>query len=211
MEIHPPTHPILSVREFLVHLSMVTIGILIALGLEQTVEAWHHHELGIEARENILNEIRDNKQKVDRARPLVAKNKEALRSSLATLRLYLAHKPPKHGEMPIPVSGPTLSTTSWTTASTTGTLSYMGYAETKRFAGAYQVQAVLQHAEDEMIQSAVQAFSLAGVNPDGPAGMREDQLRDLERQLSSALGDVVFFDQLAEQLSREYSRVLQTK
>lgn len=208
MEIHPPSHPIMSLREFFVHLSMVTIGILIALGLEQTVEAWHHRELGVEARENILNEIRDNKQKVDRARPVVARNKEALQRSLATLRLYMAHKPPQHGEMQFLVSGPTLSTTSWTTASTTGALGYMSYAEAKRFAGAYQVQAVLQHAEDDMVQSAVPAFSLVAFNSAGPAGLRDDQLRDLERQISNCLGNVVFFDQVADQLSKEYARVL---
>ena len=95
MEIHAPTKPVESIREFLIHLSMVTIGILIALGLEQAVEAWHHHEPGVEARENISNEIRDNKQAVDRARPIPAKNKEALQQSFEVVRLYLAHKPPE--------------------------------------------------------------------------------------------------------------------
>ena len=198
----------MSVREFLVHLAMVTIGILIALGLEQTVEAWHHRDLGIEARENILSEIRDNKQQVDRARPVVAKNREALQQSLKIVRLYMAHKPPKHGVIQIPANGPSLSTTSWTTASNTGTLSYMNYAEAKRFAEAYQVQAVLQHAEDDMVQSTVQAYSLVAFTSAGPASMREDQLRDLERQLSNSLGNVVFFDQVADQLSKEYARVL---
>src|SRR5262245_35672460 len=44
MDIHPPTKPIESAKDFVIHLSMIVIGILIAIGLEQTVEAWHHHE-----------------------------------------------------------------------------------------------------------------------------------------------------------------------
>jgi hypothetical protein len=55
---------------------MITIGILIALGFEQAVEAWHHHELGVPARENILSEIHDNKREVDGVRAIVKGDRE---------------------------------------------------------------------------------------------------------------------------------------
>ncbi len=60
MEIHPPHQPVLTVKEALVHLGIVTIGILIALSLEGLVEWQHHRHLVAEARENIAEEIRDN-------------------------------------------------------------------------------------------------------------------------------------------------------
>lgn len=44
MEIHPPEHGIHNWRQFLVHMSTVVLGILIAIGLEQSVEYWHHRE-----------------------------------------------------------------------------------------------------------------------------------------------------------------------
>lgn len=37
MEVHPPHKPIHSVKEFMVHLLAITIGLLIALGLEASV------------------------------------------------------------------------------------------------------------------------------------------------------------------------------
>lgn len=48
MEIHPPQHGIQSWREFLLHMTTIVLGILIAIGLEQTVE-WVHHQAGAKA------------------------------------------------------------------------------------------------------------------------------------------------------------------
>jgi hypothetical protein len=38
MEIHAPEGPVRSVKDFLVHLSMITLGIVIALSLEGALE-----------------------------------------------------------------------------------------------------------------------------------------------------------------------------
>ncbi|HWG17870.1 MAG TPA: hypothetical protein VN678_08410 [Acidobacteriaceae bacterium] len=42
IDIHPPHHGAMTRREVLTHLAIVVAGILIAIGLEQTVEAVHH-------------------------------------------------------------------------------------------------------------------------------------------------------------------------
>jgi hypothetical protein len=45
MEVHPPEHAIHSVREFLIHMLAIVLGLLIAIGLEQSVEGLNHlHE-----------------------------------------------------------------------------------------------------------------------------------------------------------------------
>ncbi|HEY4009685.1 MAG TPA: hypothetical protein VGM11_06000 [Acidobacteriaceae bacterium] len=41
IDIHPPHHAATTRRDFLIHLSTVVLGILIAIGLEQTVELVH--------------------------------------------------------------------------------------------------------------------------------------------------------------------------
>lgn len=45
MELHAPGGPVRSLKDFLVHIGVVTLGILIALGLEQLVEAHHRSQL----------------------------------------------------------------------------------------------------------------------------------------------------------------------
>lgn len=60
-----PPHRMESVRDVLLHLAIVTVVILIALGLEQSVEWLHHREVVTEARETLQNEIRFNKKERD--------------------------------------------------------------------------------------------------------------------------------------------------
>lgn len=46
IDIHPPQHAAITRRDFFVHLFIVVLGILIAIGLEQTAERIHeHHQL----------------------------------------------------------------------------------------------------------------------------------------------------------------------
>jgi hypothetical protein len=41
MEVHPPHAPLHSWKDFWIHLGTITIGLLIAISLEQSVEALH--------------------------------------------------------------------------------------------------------------------------------------------------------------------------
>ena len=43
IDIHPPQHAPMTRRDFFVHLFIVVLGILIAIGLEQTVEIGRAH------------------------------------------------------------------------------------------------------------------------------------------------------------------------
>ncbi|MDE1161440.1 MAG: hypothetical protein PW792_05770 [Acidobacteriaceae bacterium] len=62
MEVHPPEHGIHSWRDFLVHMGTITLGLLIAIGLEQSAEWFHHREqrnrlieqMRVEADTNVL-------------------------------------------------------------------------------------------------------------------------------------------------------------
>lgn len=63
MDIHRPkaAH---SWREFLVEIGTIVVGILIALSLEQAVEAIHEHGLATEAKEAIAAEMQENLDRV---------------------------------------------------------------------------------------------------------------------------------------------------
>jgi hypothetical protein len=44
LDVHPPHDPIHSWKEYLLHMSTIVLGLLIAIGLEQSVEALHHRQ-----------------------------------------------------------------------------------------------------------------------------------------------------------------------
>ncbi len=74
IDIHPPQHGSMTRRDFFVHLGIVVLGILIAIGLEQSVEYIHHaHE-----RQELRKDLRDE-------------NGKALRDNADTLRYTAAY------------------------------------------------------------------------------------------------------------------------
>ena len=43
LDVHPPHAPTHTWRDFFIHIATICVGLLIAIGLEQSVEAYHHH------------------------------------------------------------------------------------------------------------------------------------------------------------------------
>jgi hypothetical protein len=56
LDVHPPHETPHSWRDFFIHIATITVGLLIALGLEQTVEYFHHRHEGSELREDLHRE-----------------------------------------------------------------------------------------------------------------------------------------------------------
>lgn len=208
MEIHPPAKHMESVKDYLIHLSMMTIGLLLALGLDQAVEAHRHHELAEQAKESIVSEIRDNKKEIDSERPRVAHNVENLKHSLAVIEQLLAHRKLTAMEITIGASGASLNSTAWTTASSTGAFAYMGYAEAKRFARSYQIQTILEHVQDDALRLAGSALAPVKFSSGGPDKLSDEQLRNVDRDILSCLAQAAMWSDIADQLVREYDRVL---
>jgi hypothetical protein len=54
LDIHPPHHSPNTLRDFFVHIATIVIGLLIAVGLEQTIEFFHHRHQRNELREGVI-------------------------------------------------------------------------------------------------------------------------------------------------------------
>jgi hypothetical protein len=60
LDVHPPHEPINTWKGFALHIATIVIGLLIAVGLEQTVEYFHHRHDVREAREALAAEHEEN-------------------------------------------------------------------------------------------------------------------------------------------------------
>ena len=60
IDIHPSTHAANTWREFFIHIATIVLGLLIAIGLEQSVEYFHHRHQAREARASIQRELVEN-------------------------------------------------------------------------------------------------------------------------------------------------------
>ena len=61
LEVHPAHHAASSWKEFFIHIATIVLGLLIAVGLEQTVEYFHHRREVAEVREELRGEREANK------------------------------------------------------------------------------------------------------------------------------------------------------
>jgi hypothetical protein len=58
LDVHPPHHSTTTWRDFFIHIATICIGLLIAIGLEQSVEALHRHQEREQLRKALDNESR---------------------------------------------------------------------------------------------------------------------------------------------------------
>jgi hypothetical protein len=207
MEIHAPHKPINSVKEFFIHIFTITVGILIALGLEQAATAYHHHELAENARANILSELHDNGRSLDAHLKNVGKLKEEHRHTLAVLDMLIARKPVSEFSMNLSFNLPTLLSTSWDTARSTGALAYMNYSDVKRLAGVYDTQQALLKIQDEVSRAATAALGMILATKD-PAKLSSAELIEAKRSVQYSLTELTIWEQVASQLSKAYAAVL---
>jgi hypothetical protein len=91
LEVHAPHETVHTWKDFFIHIATIVVGLLIAVGLEQTMEAVHHrHQLHI-AQENLRDEALSNREiiradlmHVDAARRAIRENMDVLGSTSST-------------------------------------------------------------------------------------------------------------------------------
>lgn len=151
LDVHPPTEPVHSWRDFLLHLLTITIGLLIALSLEGCVEWKHHRNQVHEAEASLQIEIEANARKLQGALQEVESEQKLLAEDVVILRRIIANPKVANQDWPgINFRLPTFDRVSWETVKSTGSLSYMPYARAHAYADIYDQQ-------DDVYQSELQA------------------------------------------------------
>ena len=148
LDVHAPEHGIHGKRDFFIHLLTITAGLLIAIGLEQSVEALHHRHQRIEAEKQIRQEIRENRQALHDGSGKLKVELEGMKDALKSLDAISKGHPGKFNEAELAFSEGPMHDSAWRTASTTGVLSYMDYGEVEKFADAYKEQDELRAMEE---------------------------------------------------------------
>jgi hypothetical protein len=85
LDVHPPHAPTHTWRDFLIHIATICVGLLIAIALEQSVEALHHHHQREELIADFRGECQRNIDIVDRDIAALRRDRDWERSWLATL------------------------------------------------------------------------------------------------------------------------------
>jgi hypothetical protein len=135
MEIHGPEGPTNSFKDFAIHIVIVTIGILIALGLEGIRETIYVHRVVRDARENFRVELEGNRSNLDkelRNDSTTLAQIDQIVADLPSLRKDPAQFTQRVAELK--PSGYFFSSSRWESALSTGALGHMSVDEVNRYA-----------------------------------------------------------------------------
>ena len=153
LDVHPPHKAIEGVGEFFLHLFTISIGLLIAVGIEAAVERHQHRELAAEARDTMTAEIRKNSSNVADALKDIDQEQQKLKDNLAKIRkVQLNPSDPSSRNLNLDISFNTtgLEDTGWRTAQVTGALAFMPYAESERYTSIYRVGEEFLKNQDQL-------------------------------------------------------------
>ena len=216
MEIHAPHHPALTLKDALVHLCIVTAGILIALSLEGALEWWHHRELVTETRQRLASEIQGNRDSI-----------RTVLDSLDPARTRFVHAIDVVSDLSNPdnakaveslfgnstgnvtaMSFAYFNTAAYSTAEVTGALGFMEYSDALKYADAYDLQALYARMQDSAERDVIAAGTLGSSLLTKPTPA---EIAEVERQLRLALGGLAVMQNIAKKLDDLYARALRTE
>jgi hypothetical protein len=125
IDIHSPQHAPMTRREFFTHLCIVILGILIAIGLEQGVEALHHRHLASEATRALLDERRIDEEANQFNIFATRLHQRDLQHDLVMLDALRAHQPLPPGPFIIQHVAYIYAGAEWQNVHQSGTINYL--------------------------------------------------------------------------------------
>lgn len=203
MEVHPPEHAIHNWRDFLVHIGTITIGLLIAIGLEGLVEQQHHRHLLHTAEENLRDELKDNRAVLATDERALELTQARLEQMVAALDALQAHRSgPPDPSLSWQWNGP--QSAAWDTARNSGAVSLMEYKQASGYALVYEQQGIV----NEQAKLYVRDLYSIGVTVEKDtqlSSMSQATLATMSANTQHTLADLKLLRDYCRNLDRIYS------
>jgi len=148
LDVQPPHEPTHTWKDAFIHIGIITVGLLLAIGLEQTVEFFHHRHEAEHAREMLRQEIEENDHSQQLEQYILAMHEDYLFNDLVVLG-RLRH----HALLPndrIVLFHPNIGfvDSAWRTVQQSGAVAFLSYDEIQRYGDLYNIQADLDKTLD---------------------------------------------------------------
>lgn len=207
IEVHPPEKRIHSVAEFFLHLFTITIGLLIALGLENVAGAAHHRHQREQAEATIRQEMHENRENVARAG-------EAIKTELGNMVAMLGYLEARSKGQDASAAGISLGfsmihlqNAAWRTAGATGVVQYMHYDDAEKFAEAYDTQEVFNGLQSQTLENYLKLNSYVAANKD-PKNLTQGEIESAMSDVRNTMAHLGAMRDLSRGLLESYDDAL---
>jgi hypothetical protein len=208
LDVHPPHEPIHTWRDFLLHLLTITVGLLIALGLEAMVENLHHRHIVEVARQNIRHEITENNARGAKDIASIKVNSDNVKGNMKRVRDLRTNKHAlDNGEMHFDFSWDSFQESAWLSARDSGALTYMPASEVQSYADLYNQQELVEKRATSIFIQETQLLADLVMEQD-PADLSPEDVHALLHGAAITYIDLFTLNQLIEQLDKSYTDTL---
>ena len=182
LDVHPPHQAAHTWKDFFIHIATIVVGLLIAVGLEQTVEVIHRHYELRDVREALTREREANRQSMNTNQVTWIVTFSMLRDSLAALKYLQQHPNTQQSALPSTVtftSSPfEWNHAEWDAAEQSGIIRSMPLQESNRYQQFYELMKRLNRDQTEVEWDANNdANRFRSLDPD-PTHLNKEQLQD---------------------------------
>ena len=170
LDVHPPHSPTHTWNDFFIHVGTICVGLLIAVGLEQTVEYFHHRHQVKETREALRLEEEKNIKFFALERDMLREQAPVYRMDLDVL-MYLRSHPGAApstwpGKMDWRWHGAFYPEANWATAKLDGVIEHMPTQEVQNFDDTYRRLERLYEIQNDELHAIEQARRIMFLYPD---------------------------------------------
>jgi hypothetical protein len=142
LDVHAPHEVVRTWKDFVIHIAAIAVGLLIAIGLEQTVEYLHHRHQVAETREALRVEREQNHLRLADQTTEFRVRVPIIQTNLAVFHYLRLHPGAAEKDLPGKVnwhnSGSPFIDYVWQTAQQTGVTAFMAQGEVRRNAELYR-------------------------------------------------------------------------
>lgn len=209
MEVHAPEHAIHTWRDFLIHIVTITIGLLIAIGLEQTVEYLHHRHLVKEAREKIHGEIESNEKMAEQDIDYLRQDADLMKTDVAKAHALRAnpHAFDHNSEFRSQYSWSRFNESAWTSARDSGALTYMPVEEVQGYDDLYEAQRMVNASANETFRKQLELVA-PFIMEDDPSEIKPEDVHQLLRDSATAYLRLATLHDILAGLQKQYAQTL---
>jgi hypothetical protein len=203
LDVHPPHQAVHTWKDFFIHIATIAVGLLIAIGLEQTVEYFHHRHLLHQARENIREELTENLAILKEDRKYLESNRRTLIQNLATLSDVKIHPKQPHPPIVFPWQWNSPSYAAWQTAKDTGTLALMPYDQAQNLSMLYRQQDLVTDKAIVYVTDTNSAAVPLKIHQD-VSQLSPELLDEMIHGCATTISDIEYLEGLMDSLEHAY-------
>jgi hypothetical protein len=210
LDVHPPHEPIRSWKDFVLHLLMITLGLLIALALQAAVESLHHRHMVKEARANLRREIVENQRLYTENLRNVQTELVQLEQNIEQLRELRAGKTPEHFDLVWDFRWNGFVESAWMSARDIGAIGYMQPEVIEAYSGVYRQQAFVDGAAIGIFfdQAKAAAPLLTAKNHKDPKELLPGDIQAMMLSAAELEGRVTTLQSTMKSLDNDYTALL---